>query len=67
MNPQDKTEVHFICATEAALGQATALANIPLSNDQADNLVLLERCRDLLKHLDTKVHCWEIPELVSIQ
>ena len=67
MNSTDNTELNFICCTEAALGQATALANIPLTGTESptDLKTLLLRCRELLKHLDhTNVHRWEIEELV---
>src|SRR6266705_2611752 len=67
VNPQDESELHYVCATEAALGQAIALANVPLLEDNAQNLVLLDRCRDLLKHLNARVHRWKIPELVPAQ
>ena len=67
MNSTDNTELNYICCTEEALGQATALANIPLTGTESstDLKTLLLRCRDLLKRLDqSKVHCWEIEELV---
>ena len=51
MNQQDKTDLLYICTTEAALGQATALANNPISGNESHNEIkyLLHRCRDLLK------------------
>ena len=68
MNPTDNTELEYICCTEAALGQATALANIPLTgNESPTNMeTLLFRCRELLKCLDhTNVHRWEQDELFA--
>ena len=59
MNSIDNTELSYICCTEAALGQATALANIPLTGTESttDLKTLLLRCRDLLKRLEHgKVH-----------
>ena len=67
MNQQDKTDLLYICTTETALGQATALANIPITGKESHDAIkhLLHQCRDLLKRLDgTVVHCWELPELV---
>ena len=54
MNSTDNTRLNYICCTEAALGQATALANIPLAgNESPTNLkTLLLGCRELLKRLD---------------
>ena len=63
MNPTDNTEMNSICCTEAAPGQATTLANIPLTGTQStsDLKTLLLRCRDLHKrHDQTNVRCWEI-------
>ena len=59
MNSTDNTELNYICCTEAALGQATALANIPLTGTEStsDLKTLLLRCHELLKRLDqTNVH-----------
>ena len=67
MNQQDKTDLLYICTTEVALGQATALANIPITGNESHDEIkhLLHRSRDLLKRLDgTAVHRWELPELV---
>ena len=67
MNSTDNTELNYICYTEVALGQATTLANNPLTGTEStsDLKTLLLRCRELHKHLDhTNVHCWEIHELV---
>ena len=67
MNSTDNTELNYICCTEAALGQATVLANIPLTGTEStsDLKTLLLRCRELLKRLEhTNVHRWEIDELV---
>ena len=68
MNPTDNTELNYICCTEAALGQATALANIPLTGNESPTELktLLLRCRELLKRLDhANVHHWEPEELVA--
>ena len=68
MNPIDNTELNYICSTEAALGQATAIANIPLTgNESPTNLkTLLLRCRELLQCLDhSNVHRWELDKLVA--
>ena len=67
MNPKDNTELNYIYFTAAFLGQATALANIPLTlagNESPTDLkTLLLRCRELLKGLDhINVHCWELAE-----
>ena len=35
MNSTDNTELNYICSTEAALGQATPLANIPLTGTES--------------------------------
>ena len=67
MNPTDNTELNYICCTVAALGQATALANIPLTETEStsDLKTLLLRCRELLKrYYKTNVHRWEIDKLV---
>ena len=67
MNSTDNTELNYVCCTEVVLGQATALANIPLTGTEStsDLKTLLLRCRELLKRLDqTNVHRWEIVELV---
>ena len=67
MTSVDNTELNCICCTEAVLGQATALANIPLTRTEypTDLKTLLLRCRELLKRLDhTNVHRWEMKELV---
>ena len=66
MNSTDNTEQNYICCMEAALGKATALANIPLTGTEStsDLNTHLLRCRELLKRLDyTNVHRWEIDEL----
>ena len=59
MNPTDNTELNYICCTEDALGQATALANIPLTGNESptDLKTLLLGCIELLKRLDhSNVH-----------
>ena len=68
MNPTENTDINYICCTEAALGQATTLANIPLTGKESPtNLkTFLLRCRGLLKRLDhSNVHRWELDELVA--
>ena len=68
MNPTDKTELNYICYTEAVLVQATTLTNIPLTGNKSPTVLktLLLRCRELLKRLDyTNVHSWELDELVA--
>ena len=67
MNSTDNTELNYICFTEAALGQATALANIPITGTEStsDLKTLLLGCRELLRCLDrTNVHYWELDKLV---
>ena len=68
MNPTDNSKLNYICCTEAALGQATAQANIPLTGKESptDLKTLLLRCRELLKRLDhLNVHHREQDELVA--
>ena len=50
INSTDNTELNYICCTEAALGQATVLANLPLTATESptDLKTLQLRCRDLL-------------------
>ena len=67
MNSTDNTELNYICCTEAALGQATVLTNIPLTGTEStsDLKTFLLRCRELLKRLaQTNFHRWEIDKLV---
>ena len=67
MHATDNTDLSYICCTASAHGQATALANIPLTGDESttDIETLLLRCRDLLKRLDcSKLHGCEIEELI---
>lgn len=52
LNNADNTGLQYICASEQALGQITALAATPAPSKPEDVLVLLQRCRTVLRRFE---------------